>query len=129
MPSLDQLKDKDKFNGSDDPDSIPFATYLGLVTARCVQQDIGHVLVDTDPNQRTHRLVNVMEDDPDGGIDRFGSLTVAQQFNHYRKLLQFTGFSFARGVRAVERGSPIVCLVQACDGVFPALHQLPITCV
>ena len=53
MPSLDQLKDKDKFNGSDDPDSIPFATYLGLVTARCVQQDIGHVLVDTDPNQRT----------------------------------------------------------------------------
>ena len=69
MPSLDQLKDKDKFNGSDDPDSIPFATYLGLVTARCVQQDIGHVLVDTDPNQRTHRLVNVMEDDPEGEID------------------------------------------------------------
>ena len=34
-----------------------------------MQQDIGHVLVDTDPNQRTHRLVNVMEDDPDGGID------------------------------------------------------------
>ena len=64
MPSLDQLKDKEKFNGSDDPDSIPFATFLGLTTARCVQQDIGHVLVDTDPNQRTRRLVNVMEDDP-----------------------------------------------------------------
>ena len=57
MPSLDQLKDKDKFNGSDDPESIPFATFLGLLTARCVQQDIGHVLVDTDPNQRTRRLV------------------------------------------------------------------------
>ena len=58
MPSLDQLKDKDKFNGSDDPESIPFATFLGLLTARCVQQDIGHVLVDTDPNQRTRRLVD-----------------------------------------------------------------------
>ena len=27
------------------------------------------LLVDTDPNQRTHRLVNVMEDDPEGEID------------------------------------------------------------
>ena len=141
-----------------------------------MQQDIGHVLVDTDPNQRTRRLANVMEDDPEGEIDpatgsvrqvvklsaesvaqyaalkkswadddakvksiltlttigeanqvvtnskapggkaalrklhvRFGSLTVAQQFNHYRKLLQFTGFSSARGARAVERGFPVVC--------------------
>ena len=69
MPSIDQLKDKEKFNGSDDPDSITFPTFLGLVTARCVQQDVGHVLVDTDPNLRTRRLVNVMEDDPEGEID------------------------------------------------------------
>ena len=34
-----------------------------------MQQDIGHVLVDTDPNQRTRRLANVMEDDPEGEID------------------------------------------------------------
>ena len=69
MPSVDQLKDKDKFNGSDEPDSITFPTFLGLLTARCVQQDVGHVLVGSDPNQRTRRLVNVMEDDPEGEID------------------------------------------------------------
>ena len=38
-------------------------------TARRVQQDVGHALVDTDPNQRTRRLVDVMEDDPEGEID------------------------------------------------------------
>ena len=69
MPSIDQLKDKDKFNGSDEPESITFPTFLGLLTARCVQQDVGHALVDTDPNQRTRRLVDVMEDDPEGEID------------------------------------------------------------
>ena len=71
MPSVDQLKDKDKFNGSDEPDSITFPTFLGLLTARCVQQDVGHVLGDSDPNQRTRRLVDVMEDDHRGSS--FGS--------------------------------------------------------